>query len=90
MADNKRIIEEINRYCQPNSLLIIDSYGILRRLYCPFKVKVIHHVHYLTINEIVDVLAVKISSDLVMLYVVQQLAYPYYYFVIIDQVEDPF
>ena len=90
MADNKRIIEEINRYCQPNSLLIIDRKGILRRLYCPFKVKVISHIHYLRMNDVVDVLAVKISSDLVLLYVIQQLAYPYFYFIIIDQVEDPF
>jgi len=90
MADNKRIIDEINRYCLPNSMLIIDHKGILRRLYCPFKVKVIRHIHYLRMNDIVDVLAVKISSDLLLLYVIHQLAYPYYYFVIIDQIEDPF
>ncbi len=90
MANNKRIIDEINRFCLPNSLLIIDSSGMLRRLFCPFKVKVIRHIHYLRMNDIVDVLAVKISSDLVLLYVVNQLAYPYSYFIIIDQEEDPF
>ena len=90
MADNKKIIEEISRYCLPNSILIIDGKGRLRRLYCPFKVRVIKHIHYLRINDTVDVLAVKISSDLVLLYVVQQLAYPYYYFIIIDQAEVPF
>jgi hypothetical protein len=90
MADNKKTIDDINRYCFPNSILVIDSKGRLRRLYCPFKVKVIKHIHYLRINDTVDVLAVKISSDLVLLYVVNQLAYPYYCFIILDQVEYPF
>jgi len=90
MADNKRIIEEINKYCQSNSILIIDAKGRLRRLYCPFKVRVIKHIHYLRINDTVDVLAVKISPDLVLLYVVNQLAYPYYCFIILGQVEYPF
>lgn len=88
MADNRKIIEEINRYCSPKSLLLIDRKGILRRLDCPFKAIVKRPAHYLQIDEIVEILAVKISSDLVLLFVVHQYAYPYYIFTIPKQWED--
>jgi len=38
---NKKIIEEIFKYVGSDSILVIDEKGQLKRLYCPFMVKVI-------------------------------------------------
>jgi len=83
MDDNKRILAAINEVCTPDSLLIIDKKGRLRRLYCPFKVITIYSFSIYSANKVVEVLAVKITPDLLMVYVVGQVAYPYYLFRII-------
>ena len=90
MGKNDALIAAINKYCHPNSILIIDARGKLLRLYCPFKVMVIADIHYYKSEEIVDVMAVKISDELVMLYVIRQIAYPYYFFIILDPAAIPF
>jgi len=82
MSENERIIAGINAYCQSNSLLVIFSDGRLRRLHCPFKVIVISDTYTLREGDVVDVLAVKISSELLLLYVIHRTAYPYYHFLI--------
>lgn len=84
MADNnKTVLEEINKYCSPNSLLIIDKNGVLRRLVCPFKVRVIIDTKEKNKGQEVYVLAVKISDELILLYLVDKTLYPYYFFIII-------
>lgn len=83
MADNKTILEEINKYCSPNSLLILDKHGVLRRLLCPFRVKVKPDTLIFPNKDICLVEAVKINDDLLLLYVIMHKAYPYYYFIII-------
>jgi hypothetical protein len=83
MDDNKRILAAINEHCRPDSLLIIDKTGKLRRLYCPFKVITNYTFSLYKVGRIVDVQAVKITPDLLMVYVVGQVAYPYYLFRVI-------
>ena len=83
MEDNKRLLEEINKFCSPNSLLIIDKQGVLRRLICPFKVRVIIDTQVEKKGQEVYVLAVKISDELILLYLVDRTLYPYYFFIII-------
>lgn len=80
MGRNEVIIADINRHCKPNSILIIDAKGTLRRLNCPFKVIVIASVHQFRSNDVVDVVAVRLSSELLLLYVIRQTAYPYFLF----------
>ena len=80
MDDNKRILAAINEHCRPDSLLIIDKTGKLRRLYCPFKVITLYPFGLYKVGTKVDVLAVKVTPDLLMVYVVGQVAYPYYLF----------
>jgi hypothetical protein len=85
MDNNEDVLAEINLFCRSDSLLIINSTGKLQRLYCPFKVIVIRDVNLLKAKDTVDVIAVKISQDLILLYVVRHRAYPYYLFRIPDQ-----
>ena len=82
-ADNKKILEEINKYCSPNSLLILDKHGVLRRLVCPFKVRVIIENPIQRKGLEVYVLAVKISDELLLLYLIDKTLFPYYLFAII-------
>ncbi|MEI6435535.1 MAG: hypothetical protein WCP32_11870 [Bacteroidota bacterium] len=83
METNDKIIAEINMFCDPHSLLVIDVHGKLHRIYCPFKVIVIRNVYFLKTNEVVEVAAVKVSSDLILLYVIQKMAFPYSNFMIL-------
>jgi hypothetical protein len=85
MGENHRTLKEINRYCSPHSLLIIDRKGVLRRLYCPFKVRAIADVYVYKEGDTLDVIAVKVSEELLLLYIIRHKAYPYYNFRIIDQ-----
>ena len=80
---NRKTIEEINQYCSPNSILVIGKDGVLRRLFCPFKVKVIHGTQVCNQDQVMVVDAVRISDDLVMLYVIRKIAFPFYYFAIL-------
>jgi len=83
MDANNRILAAINEHCSPDTLLILDKTGKLIRLYCPFKVITIYSFSIYTANKVVEVLAVKITPDLLMVYVIGQVAYPYYLFRII-------
>ncbi len=83
MEDKKTLLEGINRYCSPNSILIIDKHGVLRRLVCPFKVVVIIENQVEKKGNIVFVEAVKISDDLFLLYLIGKTLYPYYLFAIV-------
>ena len=83
MGVNKQIIDEINRYCRPNSILVIGKDGVLRRLYCPFRVITLHETQVSKQDQIVFVEAVRISDDLLMLYVIKKFAIPFYYFAIL-------
>lgn len=83
MAGNNKIIAELNNYCEPNSLLVIDKDGKLRRLYCPFKVITLCTFHIYSSNVTLQVSAVKITLELLLVYVVEGVAYPYYLFKIV-------
>ena len=49
----------------------------------PFNVVVITHTSVAKQGEVVAVEAVKLSEDLIMLYVIRKKALPYYFFIII-------
>lgn len=83
MAYNKRLIDEINKYCSPFSILIIGKDGVLKRIVCPFNVVVIHDTSVYKKKQIVAVEAVRLSENLIMLYIIKNIAFPYYYFIII-------
>ena len=62
----------------PNSLLVINSSGVLQRLRCPFLVKLIEPVKGLEFRGEYQVQSVMEDTNRVLVYFV--LGKPYYYF----------
>lgn len=75
-------IAEINKYCTPNSILIVTKNKKLVRLFCPFYVKAIENIGGIKINEIVKVEKVKITERLELVYVIGGSNYLYNHFII--------
>lgn len=82
-----QLIDEINHYCSPDSLLIVDSHGMLVRIHCPFRVIVNQSVGDLHTGQLVSVMAVKMSLDLKLVYVIDGTAYYHHYFRILGREE---
>ncbi len=80
-----QLIDEINRYCSPDSLLVINRNGELIRIHCPFRVRVIHSVGDFRQEQVVMVSAVKMSPDLKLVYVIDGKAYYHHYFRILGR-----
>jgi len=83
MNQNQKTLDAINRDCSPSSLLVIDRYGRLHRLFCPFPVRLIQDLPIGKHNEIVFVDKVLVSSELVLLYQVKRQLFRYNLFVIL-------
>ena len=78
--ENSRYIEEISKYCDPLSMLVIGENGQLMRIYCPFSVIVIRPVGDLEKGAVVHVQAVKVTLDLRDVYIIDGRAYYLFYF----------
>ncbi len=83
MEWNSKLTDDINRHCIPDSLLIIDRYGILHRIYCPFTAKALPTLPVLYIKGFCEVTSVRMSRNLMPLYLVEKGLFPYYHFIII-------
>lgn len=79
---NTQEIAEINKYCTPNSILIVTKNKKLVRLFCPFYVKALQDLDFIKKDEIVKVEKVKITERLELVYVISGYNYLYRYFVI--------
>ena len=75
-------LSEINRYCDPHSLLVATPDSIIR-IYTPFQVELIKPVVGYNVGDLFWVQQVKISTSLEMIYIIQKQAYYYYLFRII-------
>ena len=75
--------KELNKLVSPESILIINSNGVLMRLKCPFRVKCVWFDSLLIEGEFYQVHAVALNEDEIMVYIVKGKPYYYYYFLII-------
>ena len=80
----KTYIKELFKYVKTDSILIINAVGHLERLWCPFKVLVIVDVHPLKKGQEKAVIAVKVADNLIDVYVIEEKAFYYYNFRIIN------
>ena len=78
-----KLIDDINRYTDSDSLLVHTKSKGLIRLYCPFKVEVIKSVDSYMVGDKLEVVKVKVSPDLQLVYVIEGRVYYYYYFSIL-------
>jgi hypothetical protein len=69
--DRQKYIEEILKYCDPESIFIIDHYGHLRRLCCPFFVIAVKDVGEIKKDLICPVNAVKLDLNLIDVYIIR-------------------
>lgn len=78
--DQTKYLEEISKFCDPLSILVLDENGQLIRIYCPFPVVVLKPVGILDKGDIVDVQAVKLTPELMDVFIINGKAYYLYYF----------
>jgi len=90
MTRNEKIryIEEIFKLCKTDNILVITSEGQLERIYCPFLVIVVISIPPLIEGDIKQVTAVKVSLELIDVYIIEGRAYYHFNFRLIqpDQV----
>ncbi len=76
-----KLIDHINKFTSSDSLLVHTKSKGLVRLYCPFKAKVIQSVDSFMVGDQVEVVRVKVSSDLKLIYILDNnKGYYHYYF----------
>ncbi len=85
MSENE--IAEINKYCTPDSILIVTSQRKLIRLFCPFTVKAIQNVGKIKEGETVPVHKVRITQTLHLIYIIGGVNYMYSNFIILYDAE---
>jgi len=78
--DQTKYLEEISKFCDPLSILVLDENGRLIRIYCPFPVVVLKSVGNLYKEDIVYVQAVKLTPKLMDVFIINGKAYYLYYF----------
>lgn len=86
--ERRKYILELFEDVGQDSMLIISRIGHLERLYCPFYVRVIADVHVLKKGSVRAVKAVKMSMQLIDVYVIESGAYNHFNFIILGQVID--
>ena len=80
--DNKKYIKELFEVVSSDSILILDKDNQLVRLNCPFTVLVAFDVPGLSIGDLGLVTAVRMSIELIDVYIINNKAYYHYNFVI--------
>ena len=76
----KKDLSDQLKYSSPKELWVITWNNILKRIFCPFKVRVLQDVGLLKREQIVLVSEVKVTTELKTVYMINGLAYYYYHF----------
>ena len=75
----RKYIKELFKTVGTNSILVITSEGKLKRVFCPFKVVCNVHVHQLEKGKYYSVEAVKMTLELVDVFIIKNRAYFVWY-----------
>ena len=73
----------IPKYCDPNSILLVNGIGEMRKLYCPFQVMALEDVQKLKKGVVIWVDQVATNDKDQLLYVIFANHYKYKYFKIL-------
>nr|WP_315167518.1 hypothetical protein [uncultured Flavobacterium sp.] len=76
----KKELAELLKYSSPKELWVITFNNFLKRLVCPFKVRVLQDVGLLKRGQIVLVSEVKVTTELKTVYMINGQAYYYNHF----------
>lgn len=80
---NKNQLAEILKYCTPKIIYVVTWNNLLKRILCPFKVRVLNPVGELKMGEIFLVDEVKVTMELKTIFIINGKAYYYHHFDII-------
>ncbi len=73
-------LAELLKYSSPREIYVITHYNVLKRLFCPFRVRVLQKIGELKTGQIVLVNEVKVTLELKTVFIIENQAYYYYYF----------
>lgn len=82
MNDPEEYLNELSKFVDSKSILVINPAGELSRIYCSFPVILIIEVEDLSVGDIYLVDAVKVAPSLADVYVISGKAYVFWYFMI--------
>lgn len=80
---NKKQLAEILKYSSPRTLYVVTWNNLLKKLFCPFRVKVLHQVGELKKGQIVLVDEIKVTEDVKTVFIIKGKAYYYHHFEIL-------
>ena len=78
----KKELVELLKYSSPKEIYVITWNNILKRLFCPFRVKVLQDIGALKKGQTVLVQEVKVTLELKTVYIINNEAYYYFHFTI--------
>lgn len=76
----KKELVELLKYSSPKEIYVITWNNILKRLFCPFRVKVLQDIGALKKGQTVLVQEVKVTLELKTVYIINNEAYYYFHF----------
>lgn len=76
----KKELVELLKYSSPKEIYVITWNNILKRLFCPFRVKVLQDIGTLKKGQTVLVQEVKVTLKLKTVYIINNEAYYYHHF----------
>ena len=80
---NEKELAELLKYSHPKELYVVDYRNKLLLLRCPIKALVKEDIGHLKAKEIVMIDEIKVTLELITVFVVKKKAYFYYHFEII-------
>ena len=80
---NKNQLAEILKYCTPKVIYVVTWNNLLKRILCPFRVRVLNPVGELKMGEIFLVDEVKVTMELKTIFIINGNAYYFHHFDII-------
>ena len=73
----KKELVELLKYSSPKEIYVITWNNILKRLFCPFRVKVLQDIGALKKGQTVLVQEIKVTLELKTVYIINSEAYYY-------------
>lgn len=83
MENNDKYIQQLLKDLSFLSILYIDKYGQLRRVFCPFVVKAVYDLPFIKKGQKVSVDKMAVASNLYDVYIINGKAYYIFYFILI-------
>ena len=79
----KKELAELLKYSSPREIYVITWNNILKKLFCPFEVKVLSDIGTLEKGQVVLVQEVKVTLELKTVFIIENRAYYYHHFHIV-------